>query len=367
MRPAFFVITPLASITLTLLFIELTLALLFPIPYSVERNMYYEADAVTGYRLKPGGTGHYPGGIPAIANSRGHRDDEVESPKADGVYRILVLGDSFTVGAGVRQEEAYPQVLEGLLAEGRSTPIEVVNTGVGGWGPFQYARYYETVGEVLEPDLVLVGFFVGNDTYARVVSVDQTRTAIMGRRLSRSAVAESSWITVRILLYENLHLARLLLEKTPRAQNIERRDCRDLAPQYIDLQSHRMSNHAKRDANLSVLARKNVRLLDRVRQGAHRGGIPVVVVLIPDENQINPHLQRAVLSDRDARGYDFEMPQSLLVELLLEIGVDEVVDLLPSFHADPRCLYLNNSHWTAEGHGLAASVLAEALDGALPK
>jgi hypothetical protein len=47
-----------------------------------------------------------------VANSHGHRDVEVTLEKPPGVFRILVLGDSLTVGANVRQEEAYPKVLE---------------------------------------------------------------------------------------------------------------------------------------------------------------------------------------------------------------------------------------------------------------
>ena len=56
--------------------------------------------------------------------------------KPPGVFRILVLGDSFTVGANVRQEEAYPKVLEKRLQSVYGPRIQVVNAGVGGWDPF---------------------------------------------------------------------------------------------------------------------------------------------------------------------------------------------------------------------------------------
>src|SRR4029453_8146836 len=70
---------------------------------------------------------------------------------------IVVLGDSFTQGYGVEEHEAYPRVLEGLL-----DGVEVINLGVGGSCPLDYAANFEEVGRAYEPDLVLVGL-MAND------------------------------------------------------------------------------------------------------------------------------------------------------------------------------------------------------------
>jgi hypothetical protein len=66
---------------LTLGAVELGLAIFRPVPFSIESSMYFEADPYTGYRLKPGGVGHYKMSIPAVANSHGHRDIEVPLKK----------------------------------------------------------------------------------------------------------------------------------------------------------------------------------------------------------------------------------------------------------------------------------------------
>jgi len=115
LRKSFYVIVPLLSTILTLLGIEAGFAIFCPVPYSIEINMYFEPDAFTGYKLKPNGVGYFQNGIVAKTNSHGHRDDEVSLLHPPDVLRILVLGDSLTVGAGVAQEDAYPQVLEKLL------------------------------------------------------------------------------------------------------------------------------------------------------------------------------------------------------------------------------------------------------------
>ncbi|MGI9308931.1 MAG: SGNH/GDSL hydrolase family protein, partial [Gammaproteobacteria bacterium] len=206
-RKSFYFILPVFSILVGALLAELALALFYPIPYSLESNMYYSSDEYTGFAHQPYGSGSYPSGVDAVANSRGHRDDEVEVPKPEGVFRILLIGDSFTAGANVEQRDAYPQVLERLLNEDRLSAvpvnadngpiIEVVNAGVGGWSPFQYAQYLEYYGEAFEPDLVLAGVFVGNDIFVERFAVEQTRRAVLGRRVKRD-VTWDGWIAARI-------------------------------------------------------------------------------------------------------------------------------------------------------------------------
>ena len=113
---AFYVITPVLSVIITVLLIDSFFALASPAPLSIERNLCFENDPYTGFRHKPGSTGYYQNNIPAVVNENGHRDDPVTLVKPEDVFRVLVLGDSFTVGANVRQEEAYPQQLEWMLA-----------------------------------------------------------------------------------------------------------------------------------------------------------------------------------------------------------------------------------------------------------
>ena len=49
-------------------------------------------------------------------------------PKPDGVFRILVVGDSLTYGEGVAAEDAYPALLDTALGP----DVEVLNLGVSG-------------------------------------------------------------------------------------------------------------------------------------------------------------------------------------------------------------------------------------------
>jgi lysophospholipase L1-like esterase len=356
-RKIFLILAPILSIVFTLLIIELFLAVFHPVPYSIERNMFFEADPYTGYQLKSNSIGHFQQGIPAIVNSQGHRDDEVTLEKPNGVFRILMLGDSFTVGANVRQEEAYPQVLEALLTDRLGRDVQVVNAGVGGWEPFMYAQYYEHYGQDYDPDLILVGFFVGNDTYDQSTAVSQLPTAVLGRRVSRES-ATKPLTKLLVFLHEHSHLMRLLTQRGPQALDFTRNDCADFSEAYLAVQQARMPTHLKRDTKSESLAANSIYQIQRIQQLAAKHGTPVIVVLLPDENQINPALQDIILKDEERSRYDFEMPQSMLVDLFAKQGIS-TIDLLPAFVADSRCLYMNDTHWTPEGHRLAAEFITD--------
>ena len=58
-------------------------------------------------------------------NSKGFNDKERSYNKRNGIFRIVTLGDSFTWGYGVAQNEIFTSVLEKELTEpiGSSQPL----------------------------------------------------------------------------------------------------------------------------------------------------------------------------------------------------------------------------------------------------
>ena len=97
---------------------------------------------------------------PAIhLNSFGLRSPEVAVPKPAGRIRILLLGDSFTFGLRVKDEETFSRRLEEWLRGKYGTaPLEVVNAGVLSYCPLlEYLQYRHEL-HVLEPDLVVLNF-----------------------------------------------------------------------------------------------------------------------------------------------------------------------------------------------------------------
>ena len=92
------------------------------------------------------------------SNSRGVRGTaEHPDVKPPGTTRILVLGDSFTFGEDVGDDETYSHHLQSMLPR-----AEVINLGVHGYGHDQMLLYLREVIGHYRPDVVLLGFLTGD-------------------------------------------------------------------------------------------------------------------------------------------------------------------------------------------------------------
>ncbi|MCK7524155.1 MAG: SGNH/GDSL hydrolase family protein [Ignavibacteriales bacterium] len=116
------------------------------------------------------------------------RDREISVEKPAGTYRILVLGDSTTLGWGVPFDRLFTKLLE-LIVERESALAtvsevhEVLNGGVGNYNTAQEAAWFKAHGVRLNPDMVVVAWFI-ND-------------AEPTPRLSRNWLASHSFAYVR--------------------------------------------------------------------------------------------------------------------------------------------------------------------------
>jgi len=96
-------------------------------------------------------------------SSQGLRD-RLYGPKEPGEYRILMLGDSFTMGHAVAPGDSIPSQVERLLdTEGLPGRVSVINAGCSGAGPLQELGVLRERGMCLEPDLVVLQVLPLND------------------------------------------------------------------------------------------------------------------------------------------------------------------------------------------------------------
>lgn len=98
-------------------------------------------------------------------NNFGFRDDDYTLAKPSGFKRVVVLGDSFTFGEGVRPEHMFSNLLEKRLASS-GIDVEVLNFSVGGWGTRDETAYLEAQGLDFSPDLVIVAYVLNDADYA---------------------------------------------------------------------------------------------------------------------------------------------------------------------------------------------------------
>jgi hypothetical protein len=89
---------------------------------------------------------------------RGRREYREAKPTD---YRVLFLGDSFTYGLGVNDDQTFAVQVEKDLRAGLMS-LEVMNAGCPGKGTDYELKCFQTVGRKFHPDLTVLGFF-GND------------------------------------------------------------------------------------------------------------------------------------------------------------------------------------------------------------
>lgn len=97
-------------------------------------------------------------------NRDGFRGPDRDVEKPTGVCRIAVLGDSEIAALSVDEQDTMVEQLERLLSRSHSEiEWDVMNFGVAGSSPGQEMVLYEKLVRKYDPDIVLMGFTVGND------------------------------------------------------------------------------------------------------------------------------------------------------------------------------------------------------------
>jgi hypothetical protein len=175
-KPALSIRSCIASASLCLLSVIGSLILLeggarWLLPHTSVVGELYESHPDYLFLLRPGTTGLHRVRtakdevtiIEQKVSELGMRN-AVLGPKKPDEFRILMLGDSFTMGHAVTETDTIPRQLE--LALGRydlDKKVVVINAGVGGGGPIQELGMLLERGIQLLPDLVILQLYPEND------------------------------------------------------------------------------------------------------------------------------------------------------------------------------------------------------------
>jgi lysophospholipase L1-like esterase len=151
----------IALVLLALAAVEAYLRL--TIPGSSRESIYEYTLSTKRYKVMKSNATVVAWGKELRTNELGFRDATPRlAPKRAGEFRIVVLGDSFTVSAGVDFSRIYTTLLEQRL-KAKHPGVRVINLAVGGYNVVQYAAVLEEVALGVEPDMVLVALYPEND------------------------------------------------------------------------------------------------------------------------------------------------------------------------------------------------------------
>ena len=346
------------SLLIGLLLAEFAVRLVRPQPVMVVSRGLYEADPPRRYRLKPGFEGSLTNRVEfntaVSVNRAGLRGPEI-GPKAPGSLRILALGDSFTFGVGAQAEETYPARLQQILRS-RGVRAEVMNAGAPGYGVPDAVAWFQRWGWTLEPDVLLLAVFVGNDLQdatpggPKVMAVNG-ELVVQGEK-QRSV---SRW------LYYHSHLYVLL--KTSALGGPVRRMLG--LPQPLETRQLREELDLYEKGKTSKVAREGGAATEKAVASLVRsaGGARIVAVIIPSLVQVDRARWQASLErfGLDPQEYDSDQPTRLFRQTFARHGVP-VVDLTGPFtqavQKGQKIYYPIDQHLTPAGYRLMAEVVA---------
>jgi lysophospholipase L1-like esterase len=134
-------------------------------------------------------------------NSRGFRAPEFDARHRPPRLRIVCLGDSWTFGANVDQDDAYPQRLEALAREAfPGADLEVLNLGVLGYTSYQGIELLRRVALALHPDVIVIGYGMNDSSIAGFRDADMKPAKAAPSIRTLAAVSERSEV-FRLLRY----------------------------------------------------------------------------------------------------------------------------------------------------------------------
>lgn len=150
--------------------------------------------------------GRYTWGHLVKNNRFGFRERNFKVPKPPGTWRIMVLGDSLTWGAGLAVEERYTSITEEHLDRHfADRNFEVLNFAVSGGPTTRERDVLLQFKGVVDPDLIVVGFSL-NDPQPKAqnysIERDKLRWSVAGRTihsLSQAMLAAELPYTSRLL------------------------------------------------------------------------------------------------------------------------------------------------------------------------
>ena len=297
----------------------------------------------------------------------GFHDDEVTDP---GRPVILALGDSHTWAIGVSKDEAWPNVLERLLADARGPAPAVVNMGVPGYNLGQEYLQLRRYRAELRPRAVVLAFSMATDAYdirppryggfvygaqyARsYFDLDGSGGLILLHGRSASHERDSALTRVKAFLLERSQLYGALRRSAAAyyAVPLLRRIGVRAWPNMDGILAARLGPEDEHSWRLIEA------LLRRFREDLEGEGIPFTVVVLPYLPQVYDAVWDKAFA-WEGEGFDRFAGNARLARACVAAGVD-CLDLTPEFVARARATgrYLHfrvDGHANALGHELIA-------------
>ena len=321
-----------------------------------------------------------------------------------GVHRIAVLGDSHTQCLCPPQESFTNQLEAMLNGIAGGTRFEALNAGAGRYSPYQYYVKTENIVAPLNPELLVVGLYIGNDladltrqddrpyleiqpdgSFAArepifIVHQDPNASSVLENSRLYNLVAHAVGSTIGYQVTR----AKLLVHNVSKAgygwsdafkYMVSVKKLTDVSRGMMTQMLHQYHWFDFFPETREPALRQNREVMRRFKELAAAKGIGLVYVLIPTKADIEPEDMQEKWAAIAA--YDPAITRERLVEFnsmyieeTKKAGADlgvPVVDLRPGLLSQKkpgiRLFYKEDMHLNPDGHRAVAEILTETLRG----
>ena len=304
-------------------------------------------------------------------NAQGMRGRTL-GPKANGEFRILMLGDSFTFGNNVGEENTIAAFLEtSLQCHQVVSQVTVINGGLAAAGPLQELGTLRRYGLALQPDLVILQLFAENDVDNSLSVVGKRQRAYLvgwhrtlQERLREAAFSYrvEAFLRERLILYQHLSSAfgdrRLAVECLALLRVVPNPE--EPLPPSEDRESQHEINlrdwYPELHEGMAILERDIV----AIRDECVLNGIDLMAYCIPYINELDEKTWNDSMARHPDIAYERFKGDRLFVEFLEREGIRQipVLDMLMK-HPDPLSIWNPyDGHCNKSGYKLIADCIA---------
>jgi hypothetical protein len=295
-------------------------------------------------------------------NQLGLRGRETTEEKRAGTRRILMLGDSFTMGKGVEDDETFSVLVERSLQSSLATcggpSVEVLNGGVDSYAPILSFLQLKHDLARTSPDLVVLNFdhsdLIQEAAYRRQAVRDAAGQIVAVPQVGRNSLYE------RFLSWTSRHLffTRVLLVYINRATGHRELNVRQVVN---EAGREHFAHTLEGDVDRSAQWRDVFESIGRIKQLTDSMGADFLLTTYPWAHQLG---ERGWVPGR----YSFMKPGERTTDLTQQTIRDRsaalgiaLFEALPTFQryqgAEPL-YYDYDPHWTKVGQRVMAEGLA---------
>ena len=329
--------------------------------YADER--FYADDPILGWRLIPGlnleFSNHADFRVRLRTDERGLRIGELPPTNP----AILVVGDSFAFGWGVEADETF------AAQAAASAGGAIWNAGVPLYDVCQAVDRATELLSVLRPRIVVVGVFQGNDEFDALTDrhgFEIEAGAIVPR--SKLGAAERLRHSTWQLAVDHSHLLRLL-RRSPPIDWVRTHVVGEISFSRWVARQRLAVYRVPASPEILEGSGRLMACVERLRDRSASEGAALVVVLLPDQLELEPERLAAIASWLEESGgaVDPAAPRGRLIPALaaLEVPVVDPLGELLRAHDRVELYFRQDPHMTAAGHAIVARVLAPTLSGLL--